>query len=431
MDYKNLNFASPKKLLSSLRMDLEFIESELLETKSSSLRIPSNKSKHTGYIVASNIIKGVINGIEERTIKKSEVERLLKQAYARAKVSFGLEIAQPQTTESSDDFEVEDDIKVAKKQKGVDTFVKDTDDEDHDDTQITHQLAELRNAKQKLPTKIKGTYAVARAPIIPIFENLALSNPEVMREAGFKTVHLSGKDLEGYVILSDQTVLVVDYAKYNKQYREEAEESYEIAEEKYKKSLASWKEQYNDWQEAEEVYQDAKEAYDKALLKVQAQLEAYDKYQSALVAYEKARSDYQDKLKLYKQGKAEKPVMPKPVAKVNKPKTLVKPEQPAPFKVPKPIRPKKPVDFNTEDLSTVVMAILDEVADNTNAEYTLMSDKPMRSLRMTTKGESIDSKSLGNNAGLIYFWIAEKWKYKNLERKFGRVVVENWAFPFN
>ena len=417
----------------SLNTDLEFIESELLETKSSSLRIANNKSKHTNYTVASNIIKGVINGLEQKTIKKSEVESQLKIAYSRAAQAFAIEIEQPKPTIEADDFEVEDDVEVGKKQKGVDTFVKDGEDQDHDDTRISNQLADLRKAKQKLPTKIKGTYAVAHAPVIPIFENLAMSNPEVMREAGFKTVHLSGNDLEGYVILSDQTILVVDYTKYNKQYREEAEGEYEASGAKYQKALVAWKEQYNDWKEESDSYDENLEEYEKALVKYNKQSEAYAKYVAALQVFEADRAKYAENIKLFKAGKlTTKPIAPKPIAKVIKPagKEPIKPVQPTEFKVPKPIKPKKPVDFDTEDLSTVVMEILDEVAEHTNADYMLMSDKPMRSLRMSTKGESTDKKALGNNAGLVYFWVAEKWKYKNLERKFGRVVVEDWGFPF-
>ena len=438
MDFKSLDFTSRKKLLATLAADLETLESELAETKSASLRVASNKKKYDGYLVAANTIRGVINGLEEKVMNRAEAEKLLAKAYRSAAASFGIETSLAAAPKVNEGFTVklyeEDDIE---KEEGVDTFVKKDGSSERDDTQIAEQISNLRLYRKNLPTTIKGVYSVAHVPIIPIFKNLAISTPAALKEAGFKTLHFSGDDLEGYVVMDNQAILLLDYAKYNKQFLAESMEDYEEELADYKEAYKEWKAKYSAWEEAREAYDEELEAYQKALVKYNSQLKAYQEYEKLKAAYPKLRQDFIKQMNLFKQGKRkDEPVAPKlvkPVKVPTKPEAPVEP--PEEFDVAKPIRPKKPTDFDTDSLSDVVNDVLKELAENTNAEYVLVSDKYLRNPRAgshkKTDGDvKKDKGGSGSGQEILCFWIAEKWKMRNLERKFGHVVVEDWGFPF-
>jgi tetratricopeptide (TPR) repeat protein len=417
-EYKNLDFSKRHKLVETLEKDVASMMLQIEKTKAASLRVPSNKRKFDGFLVASNMVRGVLNGLSESTISKSEASKNLKEAYAKAKAAHAITIsahvennAAAAANNNGDDIDIEIDdgteyTEVEDRESGVDSYNK-------DDVKLANQISNLKLYRKNLPSKIKGTYSVAHLPIIPIFKNIKLSNPSVLKSAGFKTIHFSGDDLEGYVVIDKQAILLIDYDKYNKEFLKASEEEYEAEMEAYKEDFAEWKSKLAAHEEALEQHEQALEEMDEYY----EEKKVYDEYLKKVANRNKLREKFEAEMELYKEGKLKtKPVPPPRIAEVKKP---VKPKDPGTFEseflVPRPKRPLKPTDFDSSDFIEVVSSLLEELNEELNVDYVLVAETHKRNPK---------------NPNLLCFWIAEKWKIKNLERKVGRVNVADWGFTF-
>lgn len=396
MSYENLTFSNKAKLLKELSTKLQSLELDMASTKAKSLKVKVNKERYDSLLVAYNNIKGVISGIENGAISKDKCKEILLAAYTQSEVSTS------KSTESS--------FKVSlyngeneEREAGVDTLVV-----DDDDTKVKNQLANLRTYRKNIPTSIKGVYSISKAPIIPLWNNFNLNNNKALNDAGFKTIHFSGDDLSGYVVLAEQTILLLDYDKYNKRHIESSKEEYEEDMQNYKMKVALLKKKYAE-----------------ALKEYETNLKAYDKNQEKVEYNNELQRVHERDLTLFKAKKGPKPDKPK----LKRVALLTYPMHPDanPMFKEKPVMPKKPVNFDKDSLSDVVTDILEQLSQNSSAKYVLMSDKYIKN--PNSKATTDITKNPGT--GIVCFWIAEKWKVANLERKFNRVKVNDWNFAFN
>lgn len=350
------DFSSRENLISSLQKSLE--------TKKFTVK-------------EKNRIKGVIIGLQDNIISRSQAEELLsefsekqKSALRRLELAFG-------KSESLDN-----------------------------DLKIDVQLTSLKNFRKMLPYKMAGMYGIVKMPIIPIFKNLVFSNPKVLTEAGIKVLHFSGTDLEGYVVLDQQAIFLVDYEAYNKFYLEDSEKTFEQKMKSYEEQMSAWEQAHKDWKKSVRIYEKAFSEHDTNLKKYQEDLK---KYQEDLNAYE----NYLESKRRFKKGDSEE--IPLRVRKPKPPVQPVLPEQPKLFSLKKPEKPKKMPDFSVDSVVDVVEELLIAAAKELGRQYVLVSDRFVRNPR---------------NPSQLCFWIAEKSKIQFLERKNGRLLVKNWGFPF-
>lgn len=111
-------------------------------------------------------------------------------------------------------------------------------------------LAQIRGLRSKLPSSLgQSLFKIVYLPIVPIFSNFNLADPKLLNAAGFKTFHL-GSELDGYPVLADQAILIIDYDKVDqlqmsleKEDIDERRPEHKQALKEYKEKLAAWEEE--------------------------------------------------------------------------------------------------------------------------------------------------------------------------------------------
>lgn len=395
MSFASPNFTSRTQATETIKKDLKKVSDLLRECKSYSMRHEVNKKKFELLSSASNTLKGVIRGIDDKSIAKQEAMDLTASAYQKINRFFmheyKVESANTQNKLSQSDAEKElfhspeelkEKARLAKQQNQSD--------------KIANHILDLRDFKMKLPTKVKGYYTVAKMPVVPMFKNPIISNNiEVLRDAGFKPYSYSGKQLEGYAILADQAILIVDFEAYAADNRAEKEDEFSELMEAYRSELKAWKEDKESHEaRKQQLISDYNDEYDEWL----SRREAYQTYAERL----------KKKPSLAKFKAPEDPGAP--------PKTLDQAVLDKEFDMPKPKQPKiEPLDI--EDSYDIATKIVEELSARTNEDYVLMSQHYV-----------LNPRAL--NGKHICFWIIEKWKVSRLSKSYQNVNVNSWSFPF-
>lgn len=371
-----------------------------------------------------NTLQGVRNGIEEALLTPSEAKSYVRRVYnsissaqvpeiksaavskeitensvrvainkTLAKVKSGeLKVKgfDPATMEiSASELDI-DPKQMAKLGRELKQALKDNDDGGYvvdvkSDDETRRQLDHLREFRKVLPNKMAHTYSVVEMPIIPIYGDYRLSNPEVLKKAGFDCVRFSSEDLEGYVVLKKQSVLMIDYQRYLKSHEESIQEDLEIADTEYRKALAKWKLKKKEWDERHAEYEAKMAEYEEALDKFNSRLEKWNKTPEG-------------------QRKAKPTMKLKPPAEIEE------------FEIPRPPRPKAAKPLAKDELDQLAEMILNKLNQHLSNKVALVSEHGVANVK---------------NPQIMCYWISEQWKINALQKVFGSgATAEEWGFPF-
>lgn len=433
MDINNLDFSSKKLLIKSLSTAIEEIENKMAVTKSFSLRNNNNRTKYSGYLIAANTLKGVISGVKSSELKRVEAKDMIQAAFKREKNADTLDTVGNKASYAITSMVAPASKRVFKAEKSASdieaTSITNTPTNLDPDEEIKDRVKNLKSYKKDLPASINGTFSVVYVPVVPLFKNLAISNSKILNEAGFKTIHFAGSDLEGYVVIDKQAILLFDYDKYNKVHLADAEEIYEEAIEQFDSDLEDWNLRYKAWKQKRVTFDSEMVDYEDQMHEYHTKISVYQKL---LAEHKKTKAHANYVARVTKEHKIavesyenshtkdeEKPELKlthnRTDFKKREPEAPVKPNEPPVKFTPKPSRPEKPKAFNTGNLSDIVNKLLLEFNEEMSVSYELASDQ---------------FKINPNNSKLHCFWLVEKWKMKNLTKHFGKVSIANWGFTF-
>lgn len=213
-----------KELLSSLSATRLKIVGDLdfLRTSEKRRFIQSRNS----LVACSNLLEGLGNGIVEGVLSKAVVKeagatltnKFIPQLVAG--VSSQVDIDQRASGESERIAPaIVERIKVSMSNKDVaeaTRTAKTSTSTAGDSVDGTNPFSELdalaKTSRAALPMKLKGEFQVVRVPVVPVFAKYIPSLAEGLVRAGFRAV-----DIEGFVVLKDQTLLLVSKSKANSQ----------------------------------------------------------------------------------------------------------------------------------------------------------------------------------------------------------------------
>lgn len=287
-------------------------------------------------------------------------------------------------------------------------------------SQITTQFSAIRRLRDKLPSDLgNALYKIVYLPVVAIFPNKNFSDNRTLEKAGFRTYHFPGDEMQGYPVIADQAILMIDFEKFNQMYAAAKKEASADAYADHKDALAAWRAANKEWEAKRDAQNEAVEEWQAAADKQASKVRRFEAYLEASKIYAEAFEKYQKELAQFKAGKISKaPTKPNKPIPVMKPKEL--PPQPEAFDEeanPRPERPKsmsRNFSVSLDDMSDVVIELAKDLRELLNVDYVLMS---------------ADHRSNSKNGSVICFWLAERWKYKKLE-KIARVSVQSWNFAF-
>lgn len=182
------------------------------------------KGKHVaarkGLVVIANTIDGLLDGLAEQSLSRTEFNKYLNNVGARFLPSLNSSVS-----EIKDKLDGQTVADLSEEQKKLivsksgdwkddltkvrEVLKKATEAQQANKVQVIdaseEQFTRMREAIKDLPSRLPGAFKVIRAPIIPIFSNYNLNNRSTFEKLGLS--HIS---VEGYAILLDQTLLAVD-----------------------------------------------------------------------------------------------------------------------------------------------------------------------------------------------------------------------------